>query len=102
MGGYVSIIALQSLRPDGLLLMAPAIGLADYPEPLPKPNARDVITIHGWRDEVVPVANVFKWAQLYNTQLVLVADDNSIHAELNTVSQQLMALIARVKISQVN
>ena len=39
MGGYVSTVASRTLKPDALLLLAPAFGLSDYPEPNPTPAA---------------------------------------------------------------
>lgn len=97
MGGYVSTHASQSLQPDGLLLMAPAFGLPDYPESMPKPSATDIVAIHGWQDDVVPVHNVIQWAKMHDVTLVLVSDDHSLHNELPTVGQLLVQMISKFK-----
>ena len=96
MGGYVSTVASRTLKPDALLLMAPAFGLADYPEPYPAPLASHIAAVHGWHDEVVPVDNAIRWAKHYQAKLVLVDDDHSLHKEVGTVGELLLKMISQV------
>lgn len=93
MGGYVSTEASETLQPDGLLLMAPAIGLAGYSNLSPTPVARDIAVVHGWDDEVVPVEQVIAWARKHKLKMVLVQDDHSLHQEIKTVGKLLTAMI---------
>ncbi len=97
MGGYVSTVASRTLKPDALLLMAPAFGLEDYPEPYPAPLASRIAAVHGWHDEVVPVNNAVHWAKQYQAKLVLVDDDHSLHKEVGTVGELLITMIEYVK-----
>ncbi|MCC5827394.1 alpha/beta hydrolase [Alkalimonas sp.] len=97
MGGYVSTVASRTLEPDALLLMAPAFGLKDYPEPYPAPSADSIAAVHGWHDEVVPVENAIHWAKLSQAKLVLVDDDHSLHKEVATVGELLIKMIAQIK-----
>lgn len=97
MGGYVSTVASRTLKPDALLLMAPAFGLEDYPEPHPAPSANSIAAVHGWLDEVVPVDNAIHWAKQYQAKLVLVDDDHSLHKEVGTVGELLVNMIAQVR-----
>ncbi|MFC3031057.1 alpha/beta hydrolase [Pseudoalteromonas fenneropenaei] len=97
MGGYVSTVASRTLKPDSLLLMAPAFGLADYPEPYPAPSLSRIAAVHGWHDEVVPVDNAIRWAKLHQAKLVLVDDDHSLHKEVGTVGELLVNMIAQVR-----
>ena len=48
MGGYVVTAASRVIQPLGLFLMAPALGMPGYAEPLPKPHARELCVVHGW------------------------------------------------------
>lgn len=97
MGGYVSTVASRTLKPDALLLMAPAFGLEDYPEPYPAPSANSIAAVHGWQDEVVPVENTIRWANHYKAKLVLVNDDHSLHKEVDTVGELLVKMTQLIK-----
>jgi len=97
MGGHVSTAASRTLKPNALLLMAPAFGLADYPELYPAPSAHTIAAVHGWNDDVVPVENAIHWAKLYQAKLVLVDDDHSLHKEVATLGELLIKMIAQVK-----
>lgn len=96
MGGYVSTVASQTLKPDGLLLMAPAFGLNDYSSPYPPPLAAHVVAVHGWQDEVVPVEHAIHWARLELAKLLLVDDDHSLHRELPVVGRELQVMLAKL------
>src|SRR5699024_8712401 len=73
MGGYVAAMACQALRPDALLLLAPALYLPGYPgEPASCPE--DTIVVHGWRDIVVPCEQSLRFARNRHAALHLVAD----------------------------
>lgn len=92
MGGYVSTVASHTLKPDALLLMAPAFSLEDYPEPYPAPAANSIAAVHGWQDDVVPVENAIHWAKHFKAKLVLVNDDHSLHKEVGTVGELLVKI----------
>ncbi len=97
MGGYVSTRASEQLKPDGLVLMAPAFGMQDYPVAYPIPHASNVAVVHGWQDEAIPVSNVIVWAKEHQIRLQLVNDDHSLHQEIGTVGHFLVEMIARLK-----
>lgn len=97
MGGYVSTRASEQLKPDGLVLMAPAFGMADYPVPYPIPHASNVAVVHGWQDEVIPVSHVIEWAKQHQIRLQLVSDDHSLHQEVGTVGRFLVEMISKLK-----
>ena len=96
MGGYVSATASEQLKPDGLLLMAPAFGLPDYPNNYPTPIASQVAAVHGWHDDVVPVDNAIAWARQHHVRLVLVDDNHSLHSEVHTVGQLLVGMLQKL------
>lgn len=57
MGGYVSTVASQALKPDGLFLLAPAFYMPGYLDQDPVPCARHIQIMHGSRDDVIPHAH---------------------------------------------
>lgn len=68
MGGYVSAFAAQHAQPTALYLLAPALYMQGY-EGEPVINCSQVKVIHGWHDDIVPVANAIRFAQRHAAEL---------------------------------
>lgn len=99
MGGYVSIVTSRQLRPAGLFLMAPAIGLAGYPEASPMHGADDLEIVMGWRDEVIAPANVVDYAQRHAARLHLLDADHRLGSVLLEVGELFRRFLDRVNAS---
>ena len=82
MGGYVSTIASANLRPSGLFLMAPAFGLPGYEAQHPVATAGEICVVHGWKDEIIPAANSFHFAQQHRATLHLLDADHRLNSVL--------------------
>ena len=82
MGGYVAAAASAVLRPRGLFLMAPAIGLSGYATADPQPVAEEMIIVHGWDDEVVPLQPVFDFARRQQCPFCLLPDGHNLQAQV--------------------
>ena len=65
-GGYVAALASQSLKPQHLILAAPAVGRFDM-----QPVAADTLVIHGEHDDVVPLADVLDWARPQHLPIIV-------------------------------
>ncbi|MBF0453431.1 MAG: alpha/beta hydrolase [Magnetococcales bacterium] len=78
MGAYISLVASQQRQPIGLFLLAPALCLPGYRHQDPTPHTNQVTLIHGWQDEVVPVAHVINFSQRYRLNLHLVDADHRL------------------------
>jgi alpha/beta superfamily hydrolase len=91
--GYVSAVASETLKPKGLLLMAPAIGLLGYADQNPEPCADLSAIAHGWQDDVVAPQLVYEWAARHQLILQLVNDDHSLHQSIDCVAQHLVRMI---------
>ncbi|MBF0144964.1 MAG: alpha/beta hydrolase [Magnetococcales bacterium] len=80
MGGYQSIVASAVLRPRGLFLMAPAIGLetGEYAHSSPVPHASKMAIVHGWEDDVVAPEKVITFARLHRIPLTLLPDGHRL------------------------
>lgn len=81
MGAFISALASTQL-PDpkqcaGLFLIAPPVALPGYPRRL-EAAAVPTRVIHGWQDEVCPVAPVIDWAGARCDRLVLVDDGHRL------------------------
>ncbi len=97
MGGYVAIRGSQTLEPEGLLLMAPAVGLPGYAERAPKPVAGQIRVVHGWRDEIIPVQIVVDWCRDHRFDLRLVDDAHALGNSLDALGEALKDILIRIR-----
>lgn len=85
MGAYVATAAASRLKAAGLFVLAPAYGIAGWPE-LPPPDATLPHTIvHGWRDDVVPVDNSIRYARERRATLHIVDGDHRLAANIDEI-----------------
>jgi pimeloyl-ACP methyl ester carboxylesterase len=87
MGGYVSTLASQSLKPAGLFLMAPAFYMPDYADQAPVSGARKNCVIFGWQDAVIPVEHGIRFAQNQRAELHLLDSDHRLDSVLPEVGK---------------
>ncbi len=85
MGGYVSTVASQKLKPEGLFLMAPAFNLPGYREPSPGSGAEYTCVVMGWHDEIIPVANGIAFAQAHSAELHVLDSDHRLDGVVQKV-----------------
>ena len=96
MGGYVSLVAAQTLQPAGLFLLAPAIGLPGYAVQNPDPRPTAIEIVHGWRDDIVPSQNVIAFARERRANLHLLDDGHRLLNVLPQIEMLFAAFLARV------
>jgi len=87
MGGYVSTVASQILKPKGLFLLAPAFYIPGYTHQSPVPNAELVQIIHGWHDDVVPPEHSIRFAQAHNVHLQLLNSDHRLTSVISLIEK---------------
>ncbi len=94
MGGYVSAMACQTLRPAALLLLAPALYLPGYPgEPTDCPQ--DTAVVHGWHDDLVPCEQSINFARPRGAALHLVNDGHRLVESLDFIGVVFERLLRR-------
>jgi pimeloyl-ACP methyl ester carboxylesterase len=87
MGGYVVAVASTQLQPVGLFLMAPAVGLTGYAVAAPALQASSLAIVHGWDDDIVPLANVQQYAREHRARLHILPDGHILHNELDRIER---------------
>ena len=85
MGGYVSAVASERLKPGALFLLAPAFYLPGYVCQDPRPHAASTLIVHGWGDDVVPVDSSIRFARQHGCALHLLAGDHRLDAALPAI-----------------
>ncbi len=82
-GGYVQARAAQQLRPQRLVLVAPAVGRFAMPQ-----VPQDTLVIHGDQDEVIPLAEALLWARPQQLPIVVVpGTEHFFHGRLHLIRQ---------------
>ena len=87
MGGYVSAVASNELKPCGLFLLAPAFYRDGYRFQSPKPSAEKTSIIHGWQDEVISVNHSIEYARIYKANLHLFNGDHQLLGVLPAIEK---------------
>ena len=59
-----------------MFLIAPAFYMPGYEQQTPKPANCPITIVHGWRDDVVPVDNSYRYAKEYQATLHVIDADH--------------------------
>ncbi|HTV97128.1 MAG TPA: alpha/beta fold hydrolase [Steroidobacteraceae bacterium] len=96
MGGHVSAAAASRVRPRGVFLLAPAFYMPGFeaytPQDVPCPAA----LVHGWHDDIVPVANSFRWAREHHAALHVLNSDHRLEDRIEAICTLLRAFLAEL------
>lgn len=76
LGGHVSTAASIELGARGLFLLAPAFYMSGFEQYTPRPAAGPISIVHGWRDDIVPVANSIRYASEHRATLQILDADH--------------------------
>lgn len=93
MGAFISGFVSLRLPVRGLFLMAPPIHIEGWPEAFDSAPVPTLV-IHGWRDELIPVADVVHWAQPRGVELRLVDDTHRLDAHVDYVADAFAQFLA--------
>ena len=95
MGGYVTTIASSTLRPRGLFLMAPAIGLQGYPIDNPVPVADEIAILHGWDDVLIPLEPVLRFARENRAIFCAIPAGHSLNEQVGLIEEHFTVFLSR-------
>ncbi len=85
LGGHVATAASIELQARGLFLLAPAFYMPGYEQYTPKPAVCPVSIVHGWRDDIVPVANSIRYAAEHHATLQLIDTDHRMLQHIKAI-----------------
>ena len=97
MGAYVAAAVASEHPPEGLFILAPAVLMPGYESDFMKPRAAVSLAIHGWHDEVVPVANVLRFCRHHDMPLLLLNSDHRLMSVLDTICQQFALFLQQLE-----
>lgn len=87
LGGHVSTAASTQLGVHGLFLLAPAFYMQGYERYTPQAPNCPIAIVHGWRDDIVPVANSIRYAQEYRAILHVLDADHRMLDRIDTIAE---------------
>jgi len=96
MGGAVSLAATAVIRPAGLFLMAPAIGIPGYPDLPPLAFVPPTVIVHGWDDAIVPPGPVIDYARRSRCELVMLPEGHTLERSLDLLAERFRSFLARL------
>ena len=96
MGGHVSAAAASRLKPRGLFLLAPAFYMAGYEQYTPQEVDCPTAIVHGWRDDIVPVANSIRWAEAHGAALHILPSDHRLEDKIGEICRLLRDFLAEL------
>jgi alpha/beta superfamily hydrolase len=85
LGGHVAAAASIELRARGLFLMAPAFYMPGFEQYTPTPADCPISIVHGWCDEIVPVANAIRYAGEHHATLQVIDADHRMLQHIDVI-----------------
>jgi pimeloyl-ACP methyl ester carboxylesterase len=85
MGGHVSAAAAGSLKPAALFLLAPAFHMPGFEQYTPQDVTAPTAIVHGWHDDVVPVANSIRWAREHRATLHILDSNHRLEDQIDAI-----------------
>lgn len=85
MGGYVALVASETVAAKGVFLMAPALYMAGFKKQQHDSKSSRIEIVHGWSDDVIPAQHSIKYARHADCTLHLISGDHALNGVIETV-----------------
>jgi len=96
MGGYVSAALANEFKLSALFLLCPALSLEGYEPIVYQPKTDNIVLVHGWNDDVVPVESSIDFARKHKATLHLVEDGHRLKESIPQLQQWVKQLLDSV------
>lgn len=87
MGGYVALVASESVDTAGVFLIAPAIHVNGFGQQTYQSRSDNIDIVHGWSDDIIPVQNSIRYAREADCSLHLISGDHPLNDSIKTVEE---------------
>lgn len=95
MGGWVCARTSAETPVLGCFLLAPALGMKEYPDSAPVIQARHCQIIHGWEDDVVEPMPVVLLAQEQTLPILVLPDGHRLQNSLDRILSEFRLFLKR-------
>jgi len=96
MGGYVATAAASAVGAIGLFVLAPAYYVKDFTAATPTAPSIPTVIVHGWHDDIVPVANSIRFARDAGSTLHIVDGGHRLTENLDEINAYLRLFISKL------
>jgi pimeloyl-ACP methyl ester carboxylesterase len=93
MGGHVAAAAANRIHARAVFLLAPAFYMPGFEQYTPQDVAVPTAIVHGWRDDIVPIGNSFRWAREHQAALHILNSDHRLEDQIETICILLRAFL---------
>ena len=93
LGGHVAAAAAARVRPRGVFLLAPAFYMPGFEAYTPQDVPCPTVVVHGWHDDIVPIANSVRWAQVRSAAQHVLDSDHRLEDQIRTIGRLLRAFL---------
>ena len=93
LGGHVAGAAAGKIKPRGVFLLAPAFYMPGFEAYTPQEVPCPIAIVHGWHDDIVPVANSVRWAQEHSAALHVLDSDHRLEDQIDAICRLLGAFL---------
>ena len=93
MGGHVATAAAGEVGARGLFVLAPAYFMPGLEALTPAAPAMPICIVHGWHDDIVPVANSIRFAKGCSAALHIVDGDHRLTANIDEICALLQRFV---------
>ncbi|MEO9078545.1 MAG: alpha/beta fold hydrolase [Rhodanobacter sp.] len=99
MGAFISGLVSLDVPVAGLLLLATPSDIPGYPRRFELRQGIPTMLIHGWRDEVCPLAGVHAYASHQRLPLLVVDDDHRLGDSMDMISAQFRHMLGQLAVA---
>lgn len=93
MGAFVSALVAPDVDCGGLFVLALPVAIPECPRRLVSPRGVPAMLVHGYRDEVCPLADAVAFARKAGWPALLLDDDHGLVAHLGLIAEQFAAFL---------
>ena len=86
MGGYVSLVASESVDAKAVFLMAPALYMPTFNQQQYRSKSRHIEIVHGWSDDVILTEHSIKYARDADCTLHLISGNHALNSSIEVVA----------------
>jgi len=96
MGGYVSLVASETMNARAVFLMAPALFIPGYRRQEYHSRSPRIEIVHGWSDDIIPAEHSIRYAREADCTLHLIKGDHALNGSLDMVTSLFEGFLDRV------